>query len=230
MLLDPGLVQPASSGRAEPTPVDVFCPLTAVSSPLVEVVPLGVPSSAARLVPERVRDVRAAAASADLLPLADVSGLGGFGPHSPFGALWCRLPAGGRALLDTVFPASAVFVRGGPFFDLLDLSPAEVVADRRLSTSGRLLVFALPDDVDGVLHRFSPSLWYQWLVLRALAGTAAGEAVASFDGFTELVPSPARPSASLARGVALYLALRVRGLLDAAATLPGFVRTGVLRS
>ena len=44
-------------------------------------------------------------------------------------------------LLECVFQSSKVFENGGPYIDLLDVSPKEAKRDERLKTSGKLIAF-----------------------------------------------------------------------------------------
>ena len=108
------------------------------------------------------------------------------------------------------------------------MDPAEARADSRPLSSGSGVGFVFPGAAGAPVYRVAPAVWYCWLAVRALGESSWAGRLADFGGFTEAGARPwARPPEgcpSLAWCCAFYEALSERELLDAAASMPGFVR------
>ena len=172
-----------------------------------------------------VRSLHREAARADWTVLLDVTGAGGIGnARGPVEVL--KLDAGdaGRRPLESVYCASMAFVGGGPFADLAVVDPEPARVDPRLLSSGRRVGFSLPGVPGSPLYRVSADMWYCWLTLRALSVSSWEDRLADFGGFTEVGARPPEGCRSLAWCCALRESLRERNVLDAAASVPGFLR------
>ncbi len=217
---------PAAAGVLPPRSF-VYLPVELPGWPLVETVELAVSpdwtslrSSAAAAALHRE------AAARDIVELVDVSALAGLpGAESPVGVLTAPL-FGGRASapVESLFCASMVFVGGGPYDDLVTVPPAAARADSRLSSSGRLLGFLLPGAPPAALYAVRPAVWHDWLVVRGLLASDVPDRWRSYTGFTEVAADPWPGCRPIAYGCALFEALRERGVVAAARTVPGFVR------
>lgn len=112
------------------------------------------------------------------------------------------------------FQASKVFENGGPFLDLLDVSPADAKRDTRLQVSGRLTGFRFfkeewPNE--------PPTAFYDWIYLNALhKQQELAKAVTKYDIFTDIAFNPEKSINCQAGAVALYVALFRRGELHKA--------------
>ncbi len=116
--------------------------------------------------------------------------------------------------VECTFQASKVFERGGPFLDLLEVSPADAKRDPRLQDSGRLTGFRFlgEDWPNEPLTAF-----YDWIYVNALhRQPELADAVARYDIFTDIAFNPKKSINCQASAVALYVALVRRGELQAA--------------
>jgi hypothetical protein len=122
-------------------------------------------------------------------------------------------PRGLNITVENAFQGSKVFKRGGPFVDLLEVTPREAKKDPRLSSSGDLIGFSL----EGQEWPTRPlTAFYDWLYLSALRQSPLlGEQLLAFDGFTDIEFNPARSLNCQAASAALFVALSRRGELEA---------------
>lgn len=123
-------------------------------------------------------------------------------------------PNGRKTTVENAFQAGKVFRNGGPYLDLLEMTPREAKKDPRLSTSGGLIGFHL----EGVDWPSRPlTAFYDWLYLLALLqAPALAEQLLGFDGFTDIEFNPERSLNCQAASAALYVALSRRGELEMA--------------
>lgn len=112
----------------------------------------------------------------------------------------------GRTLtVEAAFQGSKVFQEGGPFVDILDMTPRDAKRDQRLRSSGPLRKF-----------RFFGSEWnlepktafYDWLYINALLkNPGLIPQVTDRDGFTDIEFNHERSINCQARSAALFCAL-----------------------
>lgn len=121
---------------------------------------------------------------------------------------------GREVSVESVYQASKVFERGGPYLDLLDAMPGDAKSDVRLQESGRLIGFSM----FGADWATEPSTaFYNWIYMTALdRNRKLASAVTNYDIFTDIVFNPAKSINCQARAVALYVALARRGELASA--------------
>ena len=67
--------------------------------------------------------------------------------------------------LESAYQASKVFRGGGPFLDILELSPREAKQDTRLRSSGDLICFKFDSKKYPLIP---PTAFYDWLYFKAL--------------------------------------------------------------
>ena len=107
--------------------------------------------------------------------------------------------------IENVFQSSKVFENGGPYRDLLDVSPKDAKRDERLKTSGRIIAFNLY----GVDWPTEPkSMIYDWIYITALKKqTALAEAIMKYDIFTDIEFNHKRSINCQARAAAIFVSL-----------------------
>ena len=127
-------------------------------------------------------------------------------------------PGGGSYSVECAFQASKVFLHGGPFVDLLDVSSRAAKTDRRLRESGELVAFRYCE------HEFPlepKTYFYDWLYASALCrDDKLVEQVMMFDAFTDIEHNPERSINCQARSVAKVVGLARAGLLEDALQSP----------
>lgn len=114
--------------------------------------------------------------------------------------------------LESVYQASKVFHDGGPFRDILEMSPREAKTDNRLKSSGNLVAF----EMEGRRFPLVPSTaFYDWIYIRALFEHRRWiRENVKFDAFTDIEFNPQKSLNCQARAFAEYISLDERGLLD----------------
>ena len=128
--------------------------------------------------------------------------------HGPFGSY----------SVESAFQSSKVFVCGGPYVDLLEVSGREAKKDQRLVKSGDLLGFRF-------FSREFPlnplTYFYDWLYASALwRNRILLEQVLSYDAFTDIEYNPKRSINCQARSVAKVVGLARAGILAEALRTP----------
>jgi len=128
---------------------------------------------------------------------------------------------GREYFLENVFQSSKVFESGGPYRDLLDVSPKDAKRDERLRTSGRLLRF----DYGGKTWPLEPkTMFYDWLYLSAVRRRPElARGLLAYDAFTDIEFHPEKSVNCQARAAAIHVALARTGRSDIA-DKPEFAR------
>ncbi|MHA2879108.1 DarT1-associated NADAR antitoxin family protein [Vibrio campbellii] len=121
------------------------------------------------------------------------------------------LRSGKQVALENIFQASKIFKHGGPYKDLLQVTPLEAKRDPRLKESGDMIGF---QGKDGIWPLEPKTLFYDWLYINALhKHPDFAEAVMEFDSFTDIEFNPTKSFNCQAHSVALYVALAKNGEL-----------------
>lgn len=131
---------------------------------------------------------------------------------SPFN-LSRRLPSLRKEFpVENIYQASKTFRHGGPYVDLLGVTPNKAVADPRLRDSGELTSFRL----EGVEYPTRPDfLFYTWLYINALLeNPGLAQIVKKTDAFCDIEFNPEKGTNNQARACAVFLSLSRLGLLD----------------
>lgn len=111
--------------------------------------------------------------------------------------------------VENLFQSSKVFENGGPFRDLLTVTPREAKKDSRLKSSGNLLNFTF-NNKDYPLE--PKSLFYDWLYLNVLFSDKNLELreqlfEMKFDAFSDIEFNPLKSFSCQARTLALCVSL-----------------------
>ena len=110
-------------------------------------------------------------------------------------------------LLECVFQSGKVFSNGGPYKDLLEVSPKEAKGDERLKTSGNLTAFEYND----VRWPLEPkTAFYDYLYVKAALAEFSDKELRSLDAytwFTDIEFNPNKSINSQARSVAILKAV-----------------------
>lgn len=134
------------------------------------------------------------------------------GPALSAFALPKYVPALGKSVpLENVFQAGKVFEHGGPYPDLLTLSPRDAKRDERLRTGGKLTGFVF----DGKTYPTEPkTAFYDYLYITALLeNPALTETVLSYNAFTDIEFNPQKSLNCQAAAAARLVSLHRLGLL-----------------
>lgn len=112
--------------------------------------------------------------------------------------------------LENVFQSSKVFEHGGPFRDLLQVSPKDAKHDERLQTSGGLVAF----DYDGMRFPLEPkTVFYDYIYLKAVSySRVAYTGLIKYNGFTDIEFNPKRSINTQARSAAIIRLLLQEGI------------------
>lgn len=114
--------------------------------------------------------------------------------------------------LENVFQSAKVFDNGGPYLDMLLLSPYEVKKDIRLKTSGKLVCFKL----NGIEYPLEPkTLFYDWVYCNALfCQKDLAKEIVNYNCFTDIEYNHKKSINCQARSVAIFVSLYKKGLLE----------------
>ncbi len=125
------------------------------------------------------------------------------------------LPIDGQDVpVECAFQAGKVFEHGGPFTDLLSVTPREAKRDSRLKESGRLVSFSLLGQ-DFSLN--TNDAYYRWLYLNGLMHhPELTEQLMEYDAFTDIEFNPKRQVNCQAVAAAAYVSLAREGTLEEA--------------
>ncbi len=128
------------------------------------------------------------------------------------------LNSGKKIALENIFQSSKIFLNGGPYKDLLDVSPIEAKRDIRLKESGDLTGFSGRNEIWPIEPK---TLYYDWIYMNALhLNPKFVEAVRDYDCFTDIEFNPKKSFNCQARSVALYLGLSSTSNLETALSSP----------
>lgn len=133
---------------------------------------------------------------------------------SAFNLKYTDINTGADYPLENVFQASKVYRNGGPYTDLLKVSPAEAKKDTRHHTSGELIGFQL----DEWICKLEPkTMFYDWIYCKSLSQNedlARRLIEAGYNAFTDIEFNQTKSINCQARAVAIFVSLYNRGLLE----------------
>ncbi len=121
--------------------------------------------------------------------------------------------------LENVFQSAKVFERGGPYPDLLDLSPKEAKRDERLHTSGDLVAFRYQNEDFPLIPQ---TAFYDFIYITAVKQSFTSDeihAVLSYNYFTDIEFNPAKSINTQARTAAI-----LQLMVDEYGYLPAFTK------
>ncbi|NIY46154.1 DarT1-associated NADAR antitoxin family protein [Cedecea colo] len=123
--------------------------------------------------------------------------------------------------VESLFQSSKVFTSSGgiqgPFRELMLAPPKEAKQSEKLKNSGKLKHFSFrPNEQrDEEVWELEPkTAFYDWLYLNALNIVPWNKEVLAYTAFTDIEFNPSKSINCQAYSVALWCALRLRGLLD----------------
>ncbi len=114
--------------------------------------------------------------------------------------------------VECVYQSGKVFQNGGPYRDLMSVTPREAKRDERLKNSGKLVSF----EFDGKPFPIIPkSIFYDYLYMNALLeNEELAEIVLQYDGFTDIEFNPSNAVSSQAQSAAAFVSLVRQGHKD----------------
>ena len=131
---------------------------------------------------------------------------------SAFNLKWAR--PDGEFTVENLYQAGKVFSGGGPYTDLMSLSPRDAKRDERLRNSGRLTGFRMGETNFPLVPA---SLFYNWLYMNALhSQPELAAAVMEYDAFTDIEFNPDRAVSCQAQAAAIYVTLARQGRIEEA--------------
>lgn len=133
-----------------------------------------------------------------------------------------HVPSLGRAVpVENVFQAGKILTSGGPYTDLLNVTPREAKRDERLK-DGRITGFMFEGKR---FPRIPLTLFYDFIYINALLENEELAKVAlEYDAFTDVEFNPAKSLNCQARAAAMYVSLVRAGLEDAIRDTDAFSR------
>lgn len=113
---------------------------------------------------------------------------------------------GNRVAVENIFQAAKIFKQGGPYKDLLQVSPLDAKRDIRLKESGDLTGFQGREYVWPLEPK---TIFYDWIYINALyRDIPLANKIMDYDSFTDIEFNPKKSFNCQARSVALFVALR----------------------
>lgn len=124
--------------------------------------------------------------------------------------------------LENIFQSSKVFEGGGPYRDLLHVSPKDAKRDDRLQSSGKLIHF----DFNSKIWDLNPkSMFYDWIYMRALSeNKKISEEILKYNCFTDIEFNHNKSINSQARSAAIFVSLSKLNILNKALEDIDFLR------
>jgi type I restriction enzyme M protein len=122
--------------------------------------------------------------------------------------------------VENIYQAGKVFAHGGPYTDLLHVTPREAKLDERLQTSGPLTGFRF----EGQDFPLKPiTIFYDYLYINALLeNEKLAQVLLQYDAFTDIEFNPQKSINCQAKAAALFVALHRLNKLDAAKDFDSF--------
>ena len=123
------------------------------------------------------------------------------------------VPSLGKSIAaENIYQSGKVFRDGGPYTDLLLVSPRDAKRDERLRTSGPLIGFRF----EGQDFPLQPqTAFYDYIYIRALMeNEELANIVLGYDAFTDVEFGPARSLNCQAQAAALFVSLHRLGMTD----------------
>jgi len=114
--------------------------------------------------------------------------------------------------LENIFQSSKVFESGGPFRDLLNVSPKDAKRDERLKESGKLLYFSC----DNINWELEPkTMFYDWIYIQSLyRNESLSKRILDYDAFTDIEFNHEKSINCQARSAAIFVSLSKIGKLE----------------
>lgn len=118
--------------------------------------------------------------------------------------------------VEQTYHASKVFEYGGPYTDILEMSPIQAKRDERLKNSGNIVGYSLL----GVNYPVYPACsFYNWIYIKALVlgkNRELAEQILKYDAFTDISFNPKKSVSCQAQSAAIYVSLYRMNLTEVA--------------
>lgn len=112
--------------------------------------------------------------------------------------------------LENVFQSSKEFEQGGPYRDLMNVSPKEAKQDERIRNSGRIVSFCLEGDQKWPTE--PKTLFYDYIYIQALIQNYGKNLdLKDYEWFTDIEFNPKKSINCQARSVAIYKLIQEMG-------------------
>jgi len=133
------------------------------------------------------------------------------------------VPSLGKSVrVENIYQAGKVFKNGGPYTDLLEVSPKDAKRDERLKTSGPLIGFRFEG------HNFPlvpHTCFYDYLYINALLENEdLAKIVLEYDAFTDVEFNPEKSLNCQAKSAAMFVSLSRLGMTEKARDPEEFLR------
>lgn len=119
--------------------------------------------------------------------------------------------------LENIFQSAKVFENGGPYIDLLDVSPKEAKRDERLHNSGELKAFHYQNEAFPLTPK---TVFYDFIYIAAVKKSLTADeinTISNYNYFTDIEFNPEKSINTQARAAAI-----IKLLLDEYGCLPDF--------
>ena len=116
--------------------------------------------------------------------------------------------------LENIFQSSKVYMHGGPYLDMLEISPADAKKDTRHHTSGDLIGFHL-NEWNCPLE--PKTMFYDWIYCKSLSQNPKlmkSLVTSGYDAFTDIEFNQNKSLNCQARAVAIFVGLYRKGILQ----------------
>ncbi len=121
--------------------------------------------------------------------------------------------------LENIFQSAKVFENGGPYLDLLEVSPKEAKRDERLKNSGTLRAFRYQDEEFPLIPK---TVFYDYIYFAAVKESLTEDEIKTVSGynyFTDIEFNPVKSINTQAKTAAM-----VKLILDEYGFLPNFTK------
>ena len=125
--------------------------------------------------------------------------------------------------VENAFQSSKVFEHGGPYRDLLDVSPKQAKRDERLFSSGNLIGF----EMNGKMWPLEPkTFFYDWIYVTGLKENIdLAKQLLEYDVFTDIEFNHKKSLNCQARSAAIFVSLYRQGILEEKTSSPESFKT-----
>lgn len=124
--------------------------------------------------------------------------------------------------LENIFQSSKKFEQGGPYRDLLLVTPKEAKQDERIRNSGDIIAFCLEDEERWPIE--PKTLFYDYIYIQALIQNYGTELnLEDYEWFTDIEFNPNKSINCQARSVAVYKLLQVKSVFEVLRTKESWI-------
>lgn len=118
--------------------------------------------------------------------------------------------------LENIFQSSKKFEQGGPYRDLLLVTPKEAKQDERIRNSGDIIAFCLEDEEWPIEPK---TLFYDYIYVQALIHNYGTDLnLEEYEWFTDIEFNPKKSINCQARSAAIYKLLQMKGMFEVLST------------